>query len=537
MREKDDIVETYEAKLHRVKRMAVITATIHSFGKFLGYCALTWASVVILGGYVPNLNKHDFFAVTVLVLVEAFRVAVSTFFANIVTRNLVYRTNNPTKLRYDDSDRQRIIAIARVAGPAGQAIAFTFTIIISVQRFPHPSGKENSSSFDGLRHSLRIFYSLVVLHGIVSVFGALHSIILVPLCVTSYSLRTYYDRVVWRGMCNGLLQACDFDFLKFAFEVQAHEYRRNMRAPVVRALYEDLLKYLFWHSKGFAVALIALDSSDSFEQEAAANIVGLWTKLDTEGCRIRLQVRLLSKLADMVDNQDTGRAAVVSFEHLARIDPEGVLQVRSQSGNKSMVEILVKRIEEVVSAGKYDKTIVYAKALIPLLQVGHVIGPNSDQTVVFTKAGMPLLTEQDAIDVQRSMESLLEKMGEVFRGECLIRTKAVAGKVIGLLSKDKQPREEEVNMYLIQQNIQLGRQQHILEDEKKYLEELLGRNKRVLDEWFGTQAPFKLELRDGRPPSAPPLSVHKRTYVTTFLVSAIVVVVSYVCSLLVRNRM
>lgn len=511
-RQKDLILEEYDAKLKRVKLVALITSALYSSSWFLGFCALTWATVVVLGGFVPELSKRDFYSVSFLLLLEAIRLAASTFFGNIVTRSLTSQSTDPTKFRYDDSVRQIIVAVFRIVDLAFQLTVIAISVLVPLQRWRNFIGEhaeDKGKPFDGLRHSLRIFYFVVLLNATVATIAVIHSTTIASFFVTSYSLRRYYDKVVWRDMYIGLLRAHDFDFVKFAFKTQSDEYRRRMRPPLVGAQYKDLIAYLFAHPKGFEAAHSALSSDDIYEQEAAANIVGLWAQLDRERRVLRLQRRLLSKLADVVDNQETGRAATLSFEQLAKVDREGVLKVRNESGSY-LVDILVDRIDEVVSSRKYDRSLMYVKALLPLLP---------------PRGG----SEKSPIKPRRR-KALEGALWAVFRSNsrgCLKRTKAVAGYALRRLTNDEEPTEREVNMYVRDQPLE--REEFIMAEEYRFLVELLGGNEEVLVEW----QKHKLEVRQVQPP---PQAVITERIVAVLQVTLLLIVGASVLIFRYRTR-
>eukprot|EP00249_Psilotum_nudum_P025643 c30383_g1_i1 orf=84-296(+) len=66
-------VKEYEKKLEHVKKMAFVIVVLHNLTQFVGTCALTWATVVLLGGFASSLKKTHFYTVSVLLIIEAAR--------------------------------------------------------------------------------------------------------------------------------------------------------------------------------------------------------------------------------------------------------------------------------------------------------------------------------------------------------------------------------------------------------------------------------------------------------------------------------
>lgn len=452
--DKDAEVEKFEKRLLTVKRLALLSTCLYSLNWFLGICALTWISI---GGFLTQLHEHDFYRVSGLLLLEALRRAAATFFGNLFTRKIIHRSTLHRDLKYHDREKNRILEGARIVDLIFQLLVLALSLYLPWHHLPSLPAKKSSARFDGLLHSLWVFYVLILLNAIIAAVGVLHSKALVPWFTTSFSLCRYYDHVVWRGMHKGLLYSTDFDFFAFAFKALADEYRRYQRAPVVYSLHRDLIIYLYSHKRGYDAARIAMDSSDLCEQEAAANIVGLWAaEIEGAGSSLLLQSRLLTKLADTLDHQETGRAATSSFESIAKSNAEGLLEVENEKGEKLM-GILRKCIGKAVKAKKEDKALVFIKVLIQLL------GSEAGREEAVGREG-----EAEAVKAGRKLVEDLEK---VFKGEgCKKRTVGVAGRALKMMGKE--PTEEMVDTWL--RNPLPHEEEHILRDEEVYLLELLG---------------------------------------------------------------
>lgn len=465
----DAFFQHYESKLQKAKIMAFIANVMYSLNWFLGFCALTWASAVILGGLLTSLSQHDYYSVVALLLLEAVRLSIITFFAKFVTWKLVRGSADPQRLVYNDARRQRLQGIARILEQAVQLTVIAISVLVPIRRL----GDLNSFSamrihailikdFDGLETSLYIFYVLVLVNGAIAGLAVIFSKNVVPFFVDSFSLRKYYETIVWKGMDEGLLHARDFELLSWTFQMQADEYRRNTRALVVKELYGDMMKFLYYHPrhKGFEAAKVALESEDTFEREAAANIVGLWVLLTAEVeesaavkkdkkadgktrasasamaeskesgdkinassmssanplARLLIQARLLEKLADALDSDESGRAATVSFEKLAETDPEGVLMVRSEEKDEKVADILMDRIHRAVELGKPDNAVIYIKAMIPLIMTINTKLREEEeirakQTMMKKKGKQTRIEEEEAAEMEEESEEKIMTAG------------------------------------------------------------------------------------------------------------------------------
>lgn len=356
-------MKAYDARLRKVQVLAFISTGLYRLNLFLGMCAVTWASTAIFGGgLVTQLSAEDFYSVSTLLMLEVLRLSAAAFFGNL---KLFYRSSSVIK--YHDKDKHLFLSIARVLYQTvllmvlAVSIFLPFKCLPSLPRLQRPL---DGRDFDGLSHSLRVFYILVLLNASIAVVGLLCSKIFVPFFAksSSFSLRCYYDHIVERRSNNN---ANDCDFLTFAFKAQADAYRGNLPASVVDEHYHDMIVYLYAHSGGFDAACMAMDSIDPCEQKAAANIVGLWAQLKGVDQSLFLQSDLLTKLANALYRQNTEMAAALSFENLAKHDAVEALQVENERGERLML-ILSKCIRKAVKM-KADKEWPFVKLLIQLL--------------------------------------------------------------------------------------------------------------------------------------------------------------------------
>lgn len=378
--EKHNQYSQFERHLSLVSKLAIVAAALYQLTRFLGFCALTWSTVVLLGGFVSAIRKRDFYLVSSLLLLEAWRVVAWVFFSNLVTRRLVTIKANAFKVLiwlHGQKISPKFIYV-RITAPIIQILIISPSIafpLLAVRSVRYPQG---SSPFDSVEASLYIFYYLVLINAIVSIISILYSLV-VGLALIWYfkdedsddkgsddeSLQRYYDEIVWRAVDSGLLQAKDIDLFSFAFKVQAQEYSNGAHKEDVQRHYSRLIKHLLHSLDGFHAACIFLDSRDIYEQLAAANMVGFWAESKEHEYprrRLFLQTQLLSKLADKIGCGTTGWAATITFGCIADVCPDVLFRI-ANTGGKKVADILLDEIQ-----ADNNSSLCCIQAIVPLLK-------------------------------------------------------------------------------------------------------------------------------------------------------------------------
>eukprot|EP00249_Psilotum_nudum_P025033 c29355_g1_i5 orf=974-2401(-) len=399
-RDRDDIIKDYERNLAEASRAAYVVAGLQSVTCFLGLCSLTWATVVLLGGFASTLVAWDFYAVTCLLLLDAGRYATAVFFSKIVTKKLIMQTQNPANLQFVDpqrllADRMRNIAVI------GQLLFVFPSFVLPIVRLKSGNYQRSAESTQpNLDVSLRIFYVIVLINAGITVGAILYS--LLHRRSPDETIQRYYDEVLWRALDMGILEADNFEFFEFAFKLQCQDYSRNVQRKVVSEVCKNLIKYLYAHRKGVEVVGLRLQSSDAYEQQAAASIVGIWAQ-DDEIDPNKLPPSLLTVLADKLGTGQTGWEAAHSFSVLAtRLDPQKFESISNSSGRK-ILDILIDLVDESTSS-----SLVFLRVFVELFGDGR--GEN-----IYNRLDFP---QQDTLE---------GKLRRILRDSHRQRTKVSAG--------------------------------------------------------------------------------------------------------------
>lgn len=358
--------QQYAKSLKGMQKIALVTDLTAVCNWFLGFCALTWASAVLLGAYIENLSKWDYYDVSLLLFVEGLRFGLAAFL-----RLLGYRLSNFARWSLQS------VAFSLPLGMGGFAVLSILPDHVRRRihdRFTGRSTPPAPPTFDvapppydspyrSLTPSREIFYALVLLNAFIlllgsSVTGLMRQRYVKP---NVRSLCKYHDKMMDSTSTSWLRPAVD---LNFAFQIQASQYRKGDSARDVCKKNTDLIWYLYTYDKGVGDAVeAALAAEDRYMQQAAANIIGFWAILEAEvevqaaGLKsypLCFQREMLSKLADIAAESygSLSAAAARSFALLLKsVDPKLiglVANVRGNSSGKDLIEILLSRAAELL---------------------------------------------------------------------------------------------------------------------------------------------------------------------------------------------
>eukprot|EP00249_Psilotum_nudum_P019919 c27474_g1_i1 orf=179-1561(-) len=336
--DRDDIVAAYEDGLRKMKRAALLTAGVQRFLGYLGCYVFFWGMMVVLGGFGTQLRTDDIVMVAILICVEHARdcsvLAVSNWMA---TLKIPVNPSNPKNLKYED-DYPRLLSKIHETGVLVQTVLLLPGLGLPLWRFSNLQlwQVRNVSVI------LTVFYGIVLMRSLLMLwtllFCAYFSKFLLP--YPSLSLKRYYNEVLHRALQLGLAEADSFDFFAFAFKTLRQDFSRNIQPLTVRKQNEDLIRYIYAHRKGIEVVSQYLQSFDTWEQQAAASMVGFWAHENG----ISVQTALLSRLLEKLGATQTGWAAANSLSVLAEIHPESVVGARTKDG--SLLDIVVHQLDK-----------------------------------------------------------------------------------------------------------------------------------------------------------------------------------------------
>ncbi|KAH7365395.1 hypothetical protein KP509_18G025000 [Ceratopteris richardii] len=273
---------------------ALQVAALHKLSGVLGIMALTWATVVLLGGFVSDLSTWDFYLISVLLLVESFRLFIIQIFIKLVSR-IFYRENrDPAEFKFNDEQPELVSRLNFLAQASSGGIAFVCLLVtfyrISI-RGSSPFSSDNCSKH--VVASLWIFYMIVILNFIIAILSAaLHLFFrqrqrnndMFQGGKLANSLTTFYDTIYRTAVEHGITEGGEVDLLDFAFDKIASDLRRNIRPLLVRDLNREMIIYMY-ENNGVVMACQYLKGDDLWKRIAAANLPGFWCqerKVDTK---------------------------------------------------------------------------------------------------------------------------------------------------------------------------------------------------------------------------------------------------------------
>lgn len=334
---RENPMKLYEAELKEARVWARIIGILYAISQFLAYCNLTWATVALLGAFLPSLHSLDFAFVTCLIFVEAGRLASASFFMRLLKRPLAYSSQDPKHIKHSADAHYSFSRRARFCSNVLQFILLAPSLVMPI--IGHIFLNYDSSTRN-LQMSLRIFYSMAAINSLVALVYLMCSALAFKRLnkPPEQSVLRYFDTVLERAMNCDLVQADDFELFQFAFTMLGGEFRRNVQPEAVAKNHKKLIQYMYAHRVGVDFLEIYLDADDAFVRLAAANMVGFWADKtwDVGVPELKLSEEILTKLADKVATGQVGWAATTSFGVLAS-NPKGaqiVARTRTSSGER-----------------------------------------------------------------------------------------------------------------------------------------------------------------------------------------------------------
>ncbi|MCO5560968.1 hypothetical protein L7F22_014588 [Adiantum nelumboides] len=334
----------FDDDARRSKMKALLAAGLQLVSRFLGFCALSWATVVLLGGFASDLRPLDFYLISALLLADGMRLFIVQTFSKLLSRALFCEPiNRGQNFEFTDmhaSNAVRLDLLAQILSLLLAIPSLVFTCICLVlatrghslsERIPSPSSSPGPGN---LPDALLIFYTISLLNSTFAVLSSVLRPILrlschgntvidgLALCFSrpasphQDSLIRYQEEIYKTAMETGLPEADQVDILEFAFTKLGMDCERNVRPPLIKKLKEDLITHLYERQHGIAMACRYLKGAgDIWKQIAAANLPGMWA----EEKEIEGQMALFWALRErMYGAGKDGESALNSVEALGR---------------------------------------------------------------------------------------------------------------------------------------------------------------------------------------------------------------------------
>ncbi|KAH7277968.1 hypothetical protein KP509_38G017600 [Ceratopteris richardii] len=286
--------KNFERQANKAQTRALLVAALHKLSGVLGIMALTWATVVLLGGVVGNLSTWDFYLVSALLMIESFRLFIIQIFIALVSRILYREKRHAAEFEFTDK-QPKLVSTLNFMGQALSGSIAIACLFLTAYRI-YIRGSPPFSSDKGARHiaaSLWIFYMIVIVNFAIAVLSAMLNLLFRRFQRSNdtaggnehaNSLATFYDTIYRTAIEHGITQAGKVELLDFAFDKIASDLKRNVRPLIVRTMNREMIKYMC-ENNGVEMVCQYLKGEDLWKRVAAANLPGFWyeeEKIDTK---------------------------------------------------------------------------------------------------------------------------------------------------------------------------------------------------------------------------------------------------------------
>ncbi|KAH7315112.1 hypothetical protein KP509_21G035000 [Ceratopteris richardii] len=258
--------ESFEEQSNNVRIRALLFAMMYMVVDFLRVTTLTFATSVLLGGFVSELTSRG----------------------NKILES-AWQIHIPAKA-------DLILACLYVA------------IAIRLIFFSLPYDVKN------LVRSLSIFYILSATTSIIGYCSGSYRLVWRDNGILESSMIEYFDFVFREVFEHGLAEASKLQFRDFVFTKISDSLKQCVHPLVIRQTNMKLIDYLYNERGGVGMACEYMKSGDMWKRAAAASLPGFWVMEN----RIRLQKGLFWRLRETMCGWDKdAEAALNSLHHLA----------------------------------------------------------------------------------------------------------------------------------------------------------------------------------------------------------------------------
>ncbi|KAH7387396.1 hypothetical protein KP509_16G021000 [Ceratopteris richardii] len=424
-------LKKFTVQTERARKLAIFVAILHKCSRALGIMALTWATVVLLGGMTSDLSTEDFTFVSVLLLLHCVRILVVDTLTKFISTIQFKEAQDPLDFKFVDQQPLRRNTVILLSNVSSALIGFA-SLGLGTYRLAS-KGAHPFSSYDGHRNastSLKIFYGLVIANSFLAILSFLvHAVYCINQLLFNWSpdesVRSFYDNIFWTAIRHSVTDAANVQLLDFGFDKIANELKRNIRPLLVKAKNKDIIRFMY-DNGGVTMACAYMNGDDLWKMTAATNLPGFWMKEPSIEHKQELFWRLTNRLYG-ADKDAIG--ALNSLSELAKIwstnhrngEPHPFLQadpISQKNVMDSIMELMVMpaRFSLLFRVRAFDaccrdlrlREYVYKKST-------PCLGPSAPTpNTGINKLAQQIITNPDQELVQVPLINLCKKLVDVF---------------------------------------------------------------------------------------------------------------------------
>ncbi|KAH6556418.1 hypothetical protein KP509_1Z180600 [Ceratopteris richardii] len=314
-------MERFARAARRRKTLALCAATVHRFARFCRILSVTWATGVLLGGFVSNLSRWDFYLVTGLLISEAAR------FFLLQGKDKVLPLISSKELTF--SKRfvfvwvQRLWKMRLESGVQFVNLNICALSLKLVRYRLHITHKQpfSDSNTKNLESSLEIFYTLAIILSCIGFASATarlfwHVILAPHTTVHENSLIAYFDATYREAIVRGIVEANEMQLTDFAFTKISTDLEGGLHPLVVERLNKELIHLLYSQNGAIAMTCEYLKSEKVWRRAAAASLPGFWVMEN----KITLQKQLFWRLRESMYGGDMDAESAINSVRLLAAD-------------------------------------------------------------------------------------------------------------------------------------------------------------------------------------------------------------------------